>query len=80
MVWWALALRLVGLGWYIAFSIVIGVVGGLWLDSRLDTLPIFTLVGVVAGSVVAFYGVYRLVQPLLGETDGGQDRPKGGRQ
>ena len=60
-----LALRLLGLGWYIALSIILGVMGGLWLDRRLETLPIFTLVGVVVGSVVAFYGVYRLVAPLL---------------
>ena len=59
------ALRLLGLGWYVALSIILGMVGGLWLDRRLGTLPLFTLVGVVVGSAVAFYGVYRLVAPLL---------------
>ena len=29
---WVLVLRLTGLGWYVALCIVIGVVGGLWVD------------------------------------------------
>ena len=78
MEWWVVALRLAGLGWYIALCIVIGVAGGVWLDNKLNTLPIFTLVGVLVGSVAAFYGVYKLVQPLLGETDSGQNKPKRG--
>ena len=62
-----LALRLLGMGWYIALCIVLGVGGGLWLDRRLNVLPLFTLVGVVLGSALAFYGVYKMVAPLLGE-------------
>ena len=62
-----LAFRLLGLGWYVALCIVLGVYGGLWLDGRLDARPLFTLIGVVLGSVLAFYGVYKLVQPLMGE-------------
>jgi len=59
-----LAARLVGVGWYIALSIILGTMGGVWLDRRLET-SFFTLVGVAVGSVVAFYGVYRMVVPLL---------------
>lgn len=65
-----LALRLMGLGWYIAISIILGTAGGLWLDHRLGTLPIFTVLGVIAGSGVAFYGVYRMILPLMGNNDG----------
>ena len=61
-----LALRLLGLGWYIAVCIVIGVGGGVWLDRRLEVLPLFTLIGVFLGSGLAFYGVYKMVEPLLG--------------
>ncbi len=61
-----LALRLMGLGWYIAISIILGTVGGLWLDRRLGTLPLFTVLGVITGSGVAFYGVYRMILPLMG--------------
>lgn len=62
---WALALRLLGLGWYVAFCIVGGIAGGIWLDRKLDTKAVFLLLGVVAGSGLAFYGVYRMVAPLL---------------
>ena len=61
-----LALRLLGLGWYIALCIILGVGGGVWLDRELDVLPLFTLLGVFLGSGLAFYGVYKMVVPLLG--------------
>ncbi len=64
-----LALRLLGLGWYIALSIILGVAGGLWLDGVMGTRPLFTLVGVILGSALAFYGVYKMVLPLLGEDE-----------
>ena len=64
-----LAFRLLGLGWYIAGSIILGTGSGLWLDRRLGTLPLFTLLGVVTGGVVALYGVYRLVSPLMKDED-----------
>ncbi len=60
-----LALRLTGLGWYIAICIVIGVVGGLSLDKLTGTAPLFTLLGTVLGSIVAFWGLYKMVQPVL---------------
>ena len=60
-----LATRLLGLGWYVALSIVLGVGGGVWLDGRLDVRPLFTLLGLALGLVVAFYGAYKMVQPLL---------------
>lgn len=61
-----LALRLMGLGWYIAISIILGIVGGWRLDLWLGTLPLFTILGVIAGSGVAFYGVYKMILPLMG--------------
>ena len=65
MNWWVLALRLAGLGWYVALCIVIGVAAGFWLDRTVGTIPIFTLLGVILGSIVAFWGIYRMVYPLL---------------
>ena len=62
----ALALRLMGLGGYVAISIILGTAGGLWLDRSLGTMPIFTVLGVITGSCVAFYGVYRMILPLMG--------------
>jgi len=63
------ALRFVGLGWYIAACIVVGVVGGLGLDHLAGTRPLFTLLGVLLGTAGAFYGVYKLMQPMLKEYD-----------
>lgn len=62
---WVLAVRLTGLGWYVALCIVFGVVGGLALDGLLETKPLFMLLGILLGSVVAFWGLYKMVQPLM---------------
>ena len=60
-----IALRLLGLGWYVAICIVVGVVGGSWLDRWSGLTPLFTLLGVLTGTVAAFYGLYKMVRPLL---------------
>ncbi len=61
----ATVLQLVGVGWYVALCIVGGTLGGLWLDRKLDTLPALTLAGVALGAVVALYGTYKMVMPLV---------------
>ena len=63
---WGAALRLAGVGFFIGGSILGGVVAGLWLDSRFHTEPILVVVGLLIGIAVAFYGVYQLLLPLLG--------------
>ncbi len=63
---WSAALRLIGVGFFIGGSIVLGVVVGLWLDSRLHTEPILVIVGLILGIIVAFYGVYRMLLPFIG--------------
>lgn len=63
---WVAALRLIGVGFYIGGSIVLGVVVGLWLDSQLNTEPILVIVGLILGIIVAFYGVYRMLMPFIG--------------
>ena len=73
-----LALRLTGLGWYIAICIVLGVVGGLGLDKLTGTAPLFTLLGTVLGSIVAFWGLYKLVRPVLYGMKNGDSTTKGG--
>jgi len=62
---WEVALRFIGVGWFIAISILLGVWGGLWLDGKLGTSPIMVIVGLILGLVVAFYGVYRMLLPLI---------------
>ena len=58
-------LRLAGVGWYIGICIVLGVVGGLWLDNKFNTRPILTIVGLILGIIVAFYGTYRMILPNI---------------
>ena len=62
---WVAALRLLGVGFFVAGSILLGVVGGLWLDNKLNSEPIGVIVGLLLGLIIAFYGVYRMVLPFM---------------
>ena len=62
---WVAALRLVGVGFFVGGSIVLGVVAGMWLDTRLNSGHIWVIVGLLLGLVIAFYGVYRMLLPFL---------------
>lgn len=59
-------LRQVGMastiGFQLAFSIFIGLGIGLWLDSKLGTLPWLTLIFLVLGIVSGFLSYYRFVK------------------
>ncbi len=60
------AIRLVGIGWYFAVCIVVGLFGGVFLDRLADTTPWLTLAGLLVGLVTAFYGGYRMLINTLG--------------
>jgi F0F1-type ATP synthase assembly protein I len=45
---------------------VFGIVGGLLLDRLLDVKPVFTLLGLFLGLILAFVGGYLLVLEELG--------------
>ncbi len=57
--------RLIGIGWYFAICIVGGVVGGVFLDDIAGSSPWLTLLGLLFGFVVAFYGGYRMLMDVL---------------
>lgn len=42
-----------------AAGIVVFSLAGVWLDRRLGTIPLFTLVGTLGGAVLGFMSVYR---------------------
>jgi hypothetical protein len=44
------------------------------LDNRLDTGPLFTAGGLLAGTATAFYGVYRMIK--LGVNNNKQNKGK----
>lgn len=64
------AVRLLGIGWYFALCIVIGVVGGYWLDRFTGWEPLLTLLGVLLGLLTAFYGGYRMLMDVIGPGSG----------
>ena len=59
------ALGLIGIGFFVAGSIILGVAGGHWLDTKLNTEPLWLIVGLFLGLAVAFYGVYTMLRPFL---------------
>lgn len=67
-------LQLVGVGWYVAVCIVGGLLVGLWLDRRLDLVPVFTLGGILFGTVLAFYGIYKMILPILTSSSEGAEK------
>ncbi len=71
---WVAALRLTGVGFFIAACILLGTFAGLWLDGKLDTKPLFMIGGLVVGLVVAVYGVYQMIRPLMSDK---QDKENG---
>jgi ATP synthase protein I len=64
---WGSGIRLIGVGFYICACIIGGALGGIWLDNKFNTQPIFVLIGLVLGLVLAFWGVYQMLIPLIKE-------------
>ena len=61
------AARLVGIGFYVALCIVLGTLGGRWLDGRLDTGVLLTVVGLFLGLVLAIVGALQQLFEVLRE-------------
>ena len=55
----------------LAVSVVLGYLAGQWLDGRLNTGIIFTLIGVLLGLVAATMNTVRLYRALLRRTEAG---------
>ena len=70
---WVGALGLSGIGFYIAGVIVLGILGGRWLDNKLNSEPLWLIVGLILGIVAAFLGVYNMVRPFINNKRNGGD-------
>jgi F0F1-type ATP synthase assembly protein I len=68
--------RLIGIGWYVAFCIVLGVGGGVLLDRLLDSAPALTMVGLALGLIAALWGGYRQLMEVLAEVNRRQKEDK----
>ena len=57
------------IGWYVALSVIIPTGIGYWLDlpRQFNARPLCTLVGFGLGTVVAFYGLYRMLRQFYRE-------------
>lgn len=54
---------LLTIGWYVALSLIIPVGIGYWLDRPevFNKRPLFTLIGLGVGTVIAFFGLFRML-------------------
>jgi F0F1-type ATP synthase assembly protein I len=54
---------LLTIGWYVALSLIIPVGIGYWLDrpEMFNKRPLFTLIGLGLGTVIAFFGLFRML-------------------
>jgi len=68
------AVRLLGLGSYLATCIAGGAVGGYFLDGALGTGRVFTISGLGIGLVAAFYGGYRMLMDTIAEVQRWEER------
>lgn len=74
MRWLGPAAALLGIGWYFALCILIGLLGGRWLDTLLGTSPLFILLGMFIGLAAALVGGYRMLMAVL-NLSGKQEGP-----
>ncbi len=58
------ALEVSSVGIELALSIVLGWLGGSWLDDMAGTAPWLTVTGVLFGVTAGFYALYRVAQKV----------------
>lgn len=51
-------------GFSTAICATLSIMGGLWLDQRFNSSPLFILVGAVLGLASSLYIVWQIVKPL----------------
>jgi len=69
---WARPLQfLLTVGWYVAFSLIIPVAIGYWLDRPdvLDKRPLFILIGLGVGTFLAFFGLFKMLMRFKKEQE-----------
>jgi hypothetical protein len=52
------------IGWFVALSVIIPSLIGYWLDQpeQFNSKPLYTLIGFGMGSVIAFWGLFRMLR------------------
>jgi F0F1-type ATP synthase assembly protein I len=65
------------LGFTVAGPLIVFILGGIFLDKKTGTSPLFLLIGVVCGMIGAGYAIYDLVRKLPSGRQHPPDRPGG---
>jgi F0F1-type ATP synthase assembly protein I len=63
-------LELLNLGWIFAASMGLTVFGGLWLDKRYGTAPLFILIGVLLGFAITGVAFWQSIRKFTGVNSG----------
>jgi ATP synthase protein I len=71
---WIQGIKLIGVGFFICVCIVGGALAGVWLDNSLNTKPIFILIGLILGLIIAFWGVYQMLIPIIRDNNNKKER------
>ena len=58
------------LGWTMLFSLLLPLLAGIWLDNKLNTAPLFILIGAGLGILAATVGVARMAMRTFRSVDG----------
>jgi F0F1-type ATP synthase assembly protein I len=62
---WSPFLLIMVVGWYVALSMLIPTAIGYWLDTqKFGTFPWLTVTGLILGTVVMVFGVYRMIKQV----------------
>ena len=56
------ASRLSSVGIELSVAVIGGLLLGWWLDEQFETTPTLSLCGIIFGSVVGFWGLYRVLK------------------
>ncbi len=67
-----------GVGMQFALAIIVFLFAGQWLDKRLGTNGLFTIVGVFVGAGAAFYNMYRKISAAQKQDDAEREARQGG--
>ena len=66
---WAYVALFSEIGVVLLMTVLAGVGAGYWVDTRLDSLPVFVLVGFALGLTVGARGVWVLISRFLASFD-----------
>ena len=69
---WSALSQAMQLSWTLLFSLLLPLMVGIWLDKKLNTVPLFILIGMVLGVLAATVGVARMAIRTFAHVVGGE--------